>query len=85
MASSDPPYEVITQQIAYLMSTITNQNANNNNGQNGSRSNNGNGKVSNTKTQRPKKERKDMTCMGGKSDQHPDKVIISISNWQIEI
>ena len=26
--SSDPPYEAITQQIAYLMSAITNQNPN---------------------------------------------------------
>ena len=59
MTSSDPPYEVITQQIAYPMSAITNQNANNN-GQNGSRCNNSNGKFSNTKTQRPKKERKDL-------------------------
>ena len=25
-ASSDPPYEVTTQKVAYLMSTITNQN-----------------------------------------------------------
>ena len=32
--SSEPPYESITQQIAYLMSAITNHNANNN-GQNG--------------------------------------------------
>ena len=30
MASSDPPYEAIMQQITYLMSAITNQNANNN-------------------------------------------------------
>ena len=30
MASSELPYEAITQQIAYLMSAITNQNANNN-------------------------------------------------------
>ena len=26
VASSDPPYEALTQQIAYLMSAITNQN-----------------------------------------------------------
>ena len=49
MVISEPPYEVITQQITYLMSAITNQNVNNN-GQNGSRHNNGNGKFSNTKT-----------------------------------
>ena len=30
VASSDPPYEAITQQIAYLMSAITNQNTNKN-------------------------------------------------------
>ena len=63
MASSEPPYEAITQLITYLMPTITNQNANNN-GQNGSRHNNGNGKFSNKKTQGPKKERKDITCWG---------------------
>ena len=38
--SSEPSYEAITQQIAYLMSAITNQNTNNN-GQNGVRHNNG--------------------------------------------
>ena len=64
VASSDRPYEVITQQIAYLMSTITNQNPNKNKGQNGSKCNNGKGKTMNTKTQRPKKDRKDMTCWG---------------------
>ena len=91
MASSDPPYEAIMQQITYLMPMITNWNANNN-GQNGSRHNNRNGKFSNTKTQRPKKERNDMTCLGcgvldigGKSVQHPNKVIISLSNWPIKI
>ena len=30
VASFDPPDEIITQQIAYLMSTITNQNTNKN-------------------------------------------------------
>ena len=30
VASSDQSYEAITQQITYLMSTITNQNVNNN-------------------------------------------------------
>ena len=33
VASSHPPYEVITQQITYSMSTITNQNTNKNNEQ----------------------------------------------------
>ena len=58
--SSDPSYEVITQQIAYLMSAITNQNITNNS----SRHNNGNGKIPNTKTQRSEKDRKDRICWG---------------------
>ena len=53
--SSELPYEAITQQIAYLMPAITNQNKSNN-GQNGVRCNSGNGKFSNKKTQRPKKD-----------------------------
>ena len=52
--SSEPPYEAIMQQITYLMSSITNQNASNN-GKNGARSNNGNGRFPNTK---PKGQRK---------------------------
>ena len=64
VASSDPPYEVITQQIAYLMSAITNQNPNKNHECNGSKQSNGNGKFLNTKFQRPKKDRKDMKCWG---------------------
>ena len=64
IVSYDPPYEAITQQITYLMSAITNQNANNSNGQNGPRCNNVNEKFSNAKSQRTKKERKDMTCWG---------------------
>ena len=64
VARSDPPYEVITQLIAYLMSAITNQNVNKNNGQNGSKQNNRNGKFSNMKSQRPMKDRKDMKCWG---------------------
>ena len=59
--SSDPPYEAIIQQIAYLMSAITNQNPKNN-GQNGSKHNNGNGKTTNKKTQGQKKNQKDMHC-----------------------
>ena len=51
--SSEPSYEAIMQQIAYLMSAITNQNTSNN-GQNGVTCSNGNGKFSNTKTKRPK-------------------------------
>ena len=61
--SSEPRYEAITQQITYLMSAITIQNASNNR-QNGMRCNNGNEKFSNTKTQRPKKDQKDMLCWG---------------------
>ena len=53
--SSEPPYEAIMQQIAYLMSAITNQKTNNN-AQNGVRCNNGNRKLSNTKTQRPERD-----------------------------
>ena len=33
-------------------------------GQNGPRHNSGNGKFPNTRTQRPKKDRKDMICWG---------------------
>ena len=64
--SSDPYYEVITQQIAYLMSTITNQNKSNNSVGH----NNGNGKIPNTKTQRPKKDRKDRICWGCGGSEH---------------
>ena len=65
MASSDPSYEALTQQIAYLMSAITNQtnqNLSKNNGCNGSKSSNGNGKYLSTEFQRPKRDRKDMKC-----------------------
>ena len=54
VASSDPPYEALTQQIAYLMSAITNQNLSKNNECNGSKQSNGNGKFSNIKFQRQK-------------------------------
>ena len=60
-ASSEPSYETITQQIIYLMSTTTNQNAKTN-GQNGPRQNNGAAIFTNTKTQRLKKDRKDIPC-----------------------
>ena len=65
VASSDPSYEVLTQQIAYLISAVTNQtyqNSSKNNGCNGSKSSNGNGKYSSTKSQRPKRE--GMKCWG---------------------
>ena len=63
VASSEPPYEANMQQIVYLMSTVTNQNANTK-GQNGPRRNNRGGKFTNTRTQRPKRDRKDMLCWG---------------------
>ena len=79
------------QQITYLMSAITNQNADTN-GQNGPRHNNEGGKFTNTKTQRLKKDRKDMLCwgcgrtrMGGESAQHLEKVIISLSDQPTKI
>ena len=59
-ASSDPSYEVITQQNAYLMSTITSQNANNNSVGH----NNRNGKISNTRTQRSEQDGTDRICWG---------------------
>ena len=64
VASSDTPHEALTQQIAYLMSAVTNQNLGKNNGCNGSKSNNGNGKYSSTKFQKPIRDRKDMKCWG---------------------
>ena len=66
--SFDPSYEALTQQIASLMSAITNQtnqNLSKNSGCNGSKSSNGNGKYSSPKFQRPKRDRKDMMkCWG---------------------
>ena len=64
VASSDPPYEALIQQIAYLMSAITNQNLSKNNGHNVSKSSNGNGKYSSTKFQRSKWDRNDMKSWG---------------------
>ena len=69
MASFKPPYEAIMKQLTYLMSAITNQNANNN-GKNVPRCNNGNKKFPNTKIQRPKKDRKDLTCLGCRGIRH---------------
>ena len=64
VANSDPSYEAITQEIAYLMSAVTNQNTNKTNGQNGPKCNNGDGKFSSVKTQKLKKDRKNMKCWG---------------------
>ena len=69
VASSEQLYETIMQQITYLMSAIINQKPNTN-GQNGPRHNNGGGKFTNTKTQRPKKDRKDMLCWGCGGTRH---------------
>ena len=66
VASSDPQYEALTHQIAYLRSAITiqtNQNPSENNGSNGSKLN-GNGKYSSANFQRSKRDRKDMKCWG---------------------
>ena len=65
-ASSEPSYEALTQQIACLMSVITNptnQNLNKNGGHNGFKSN-GNGKYPSTLFQRPKRDKKIMKCWG---------------------
>ena len=62
-ASSEPSYEALTQQIAYLMSTVTNQtnqNLSKSNGHSGSKSSSGNGKYSYSKFQEPKRDKKDM-------------------------
>ena len=59
-ASSEPSYEVIMQQIAYLMSAVTNKtnpNLNKNGGSTGFKSN-GNGKYPSTTFQRLKKDKK---------------------------
>ena len=65
-ASSEPSFEVITQQIAYLMSAITNstnQDLNKKGGCNGLKPN-GNGKYPSTTFQRPKRDKKNMNCWG---------------------
>ena len=64
VASPDPLYKTLTQQIAYLMSAVTNQNLSKHSGCNGSKSNNGNGKYSSIKFQKPKRDGKDMKCWG---------------------
>ena len=66
-ASSEPTYEALTQQIAYLMSSVTNQtnqNLSKSNKRNDSKSSNGNGKYLYTKFQKLKRNRKDMKCWG---------------------
>ena len=65
-ASSEPLYEMIMQQIAYLMSAMANQtNSNpNKNGRHTGFKSNGNGKYPSSMFQRPKWDRKNMTCWG---------------------
>ena len=63
-ASSEPSYEVIMQQIAYLMSAVANQtnpNPSKTSGCTGFKSNR-NGKYPSNTFQRPKYDRKNMTC-----------------------
>ena len=84
-ASSEPSYEAITQQIAYLMSAVANQtnlHLTKTSGCPGFKPN-GNGKYSSSTFQRPKHNRKNMTCWGcgeqdivGESAPLPDKGII---------
>ena len=82
-ASSDPSYEAITQQIAYLMSAITNQNKNNISVGH----NNGNGKIPNMKVKGLRKIEKigfvgdvEVLDMGGGNVEHLDQAIISLLN-----
>ena len=65
-ASSEPSYEAITQQIAYLMSAVANQTnpkPTKTSGHPGFKPN-GNSKHSSNTFQRPKCDRKNMTCWG---------------------
>ena len=65
-ASSKPSYEVIMQQIAYLMFAVANQtnpNLTKTHGHTGFKPN-GNTKYPSTTFQRPKWDRKNMTCWG---------------------
>ena len=62
--SPEPSYEAITQQIAYLMSAVSNQTNSNptkTSGHPGFKPN-GNSKYSSNTFQRPKQDRKNMTC-----------------------
>ena len=65
-ASSEPLYKVIMHQIAYLMSAVVNQtnpNLTKTGGHTGFKPN-GNGKYPSNTFQRPKHNRKNMTCWG---------------------
>ena len=83
-ASSEPSYEAITQQIAYLMSAVANQTNVNPTKNSGCLrfKPNGNSKYSSNTFQRPKHDRKNMTCWGcgeldifGENAPLPDKGI----------
>ena len=86
-ASSKPLYEAIMQQIAYLMSDVANQtnpNPTKTGGHTGFKPN-GNGKYPSNTFQRPKHDRKNMTCWRCGETGHswrnaplPDKGIISL-------
>ena len=70
--SSKPSYEAITQQIAYLMSAVANQikpEQTKSSGHLGFKSNENNKYSSNT-FQRPKHDRKNMTCWGCEGTAH---------------
>ena len=85
-ASSEPLYEAVTQQIAYVMSTVsiqTSQNSSKSKDCDGSKSSNGNDKYFYNNFQKPKRDKKDMKCWDvgaqaivGESAPHPDKRII---------
>ena len=64
-ATSEPSYEALTQQIAYLMSAVTDQSKQNLSKSkecDDSKSSNGNGNYLYTKFQKPKRDKKGMKC-----------------------
>ena len=71
-ASSEPSYEAITQQIAYLMSAIANQTSPNPTKSSGCPrfKHNGTSKYSPNTFQRPKHNKKNMTCWGCGGTRH---------------
>ena len=79
-ASSESSYKAIMQQIAYLMSAVANQtspNPNKSGGCMGCKSN-GNDKYPSTTFQRPKQDRKNMTCWGCGGTGHRDNANVNI-------
>ena len=82
VVNPNPSYEAITQQTAYLMSTITNQNTNKTNGQNGPNQNNGDRKFPSAKLRISRRTERiwnagdvNVKDMDGESVQPQDKVI----------